>query len=75
MIAAEGSIVVNAPISADQFIDVLNRSTLGQRRPVDDRECIEGMDVVRKIQSYASDDIRRRPSVECTIKDCGVLPQ
>jgi ribosomal protein S18 acetylase RimI-like enzyme len=34
---------INAEISADQFIDVLNRSTLGQRRPVQDRECIEGM--------------------------------
>ena len=34
---------VNAPISAAQFIDVLTRSTLGLRRPVDDRECIEGM--------------------------------
>jgi len=34
---------VNKPITADEFIDVLNRSTLGQRRPVDDRECIQGM--------------------------------
>jgi ribosomal protein S18 acetylase RimI-like enzyme len=34
---------VNATITTDQFIDVLNRSTLGQRRPVDDRECMEGM--------------------------------
>jgi ribosomal protein S18 acetylase RimI-like enzyme len=34
---------VNTAISADQFIDVLNRSTLGQRRPIEDRECIEGM--------------------------------
>jgi predicted N-acetyltransferase YhbS len=34
---------VNAEISADQFIDVLNRSTLGDRRPVHDRACIEGM--------------------------------
>jgi GNAT superfamily N-acetyltransferase len=34
---------VNARITAEQFIDVLNRSTLGQRRPVEDRECIEGM--------------------------------
>ena len=33
----------NTSISIEQFIDVLNRSTLGQRRPVDDRECIEGM--------------------------------
>lgn len=34
---------VNAPITAEQFIDVLNRSTLGERRPVDDRACMEGM--------------------------------
>lgn len=34
---------VNAAISADQFIDLLNRSTLGKRRPVDDRACMEGM--------------------------------
>ena len=34
---------VNVEITADQFIDVLNRSTLGQRRPIDDRECMEGM--------------------------------
>ena len=34
---------INEPISADQFIDVLNRSTLGQRRPIDDRECMEAM--------------------------------
>ncbi len=34
---------VNAKITPAQFIDVLNRSTLGQRRPVDDRECMAGM--------------------------------
>ena len=34
---------VNAAISADQFIDMLNRSTLGKRRPVEDRACMEGM--------------------------------
>ena len=34
---------VNAPISADEFIDLLTRSTLAERRPVDDRACIEGM--------------------------------
>lgn len=34
---------INAPITADQFIDLLNRSTLGERRPVDDRQCMEGM--------------------------------
>jgi predicted N-acetyltransferase YhbS len=31
------------PLSADEFIDVLNRSTLGERRPVDDRAAIEAM--------------------------------
>lgn len=30
-------------LSADEFIDVLQRSTLAERRPIDDRECIEGM--------------------------------
>lgn len=30
-------------ITADQFIDVLNRSTLGERRPVNDRVRIEKM--------------------------------
>lgn len=34
---------INTPITADQFIDLLARSTLGQRRPIDDRQCIEGM--------------------------------
>jgi ribosomal protein S18 acetylase RimI-like enzyme len=34
---------LNTEISAEQFIDVLNRSTLGQRRPIEDRACIEGM--------------------------------
>ena len=34
---------VNVPISVDEFIDVLKRSTLGQRRPLDDRACIQGM--------------------------------
>lgn len=34
---------INTPITAEQFIDVLKRSTLGERRPIDDRPCIEGM--------------------------------
>lgn len=34
---------VNAPISADQFIELLQNSTLAERRPVDDRACVEGM--------------------------------
>ena len=30
-------------ITETQFVDVLRRSTLAERRPVDDRRCIEGM--------------------------------
>ena len=34
---------LNPKLSEDEFIDILNRSTLGERRPIDDRECISGM--------------------------------
>jgi ribosomal protein S18 acetylase RimI-like enzyme len=34
---------VDRALSADEFIAVLERSTLGERRPVQDRACIEGM--------------------------------
>ena len=34
---------INEPITAGQFIDLLKRSTLGERRPVEDRECMQGM--------------------------------
>ena len=34
---------VNQTISTDQFLDILRNSTLGDRRPIDDKECIEGM--------------------------------
>ena len=34
---------VNQPITTDQFVTLLNQSTLGQRRPVDDPMCIAGM--------------------------------
>lgn len=30
-------------LSTEAFIDILERSTLGERRPVDDLECIESM--------------------------------
>jgi GNAT superfamily N-acetyltransferase len=30
-------------ISADEFIDLLKRSTLAERRPIEDRKCIEAM--------------------------------
>ncbi len=34
---------VDQEISIEQFTDLLNRSTLGERRPVEDAECMEGM--------------------------------
>ena len=34
---------VNQTISTDEFISLLTASTLAERRPVDDRECMEGM--------------------------------
>lgn len=33
----------NEVITAQQFIDLLNRTSLGPRRPVDDVACIQGM--------------------------------
>lgn len=35
--------LINAPVSTEQFIDLLRRSTLAERRPVDDHNCMEGM--------------------------------
>ena len=34
---------INAPVPAEQFITLLRASTLGERRPIEDRTCIEGM--------------------------------
>ena len=34
---------INDELSADEFIEVLASSTLAERRPVEDRDCIEGM--------------------------------
>ena len=34
---------INAAISTEQFISLLTASGLAERRPVDDRECMEGM--------------------------------
>jgi predicted N-acetyltransferase YhbS len=34
---------LNPKLTTEEFIDILNRSTLGERRPIDDKECIEGM--------------------------------
>lgn len=34
---------INESITTDEFIELLNNSTLGERRPVEDRVCMEGM--------------------------------
>jgi ribosomal protein S18 acetylase RimI-like enzyme len=34
---------INAPISTDLFIELLRQSTLSERRPINDRACMEGM--------------------------------
>lgn len=34
---------INEPITTDQFIELLANSTLGERRPINDRQCMEGM--------------------------------
>lgn len=34
---------INQSISVNQFVDLLRESTLGERRPVDDLECMSGM--------------------------------
>lgn len=34
---------INEPVTVDQFIELLASSTLGERRPINDRTCIEGM--------------------------------
>lgn len=31
------------PLDAATFVDLLRRSTLGERRPIDDPDCVEGM--------------------------------
>ena len=34
---------LNPQLTEDEFIDILNRSTLGERRPIEDKECMHGM--------------------------------
>ena len=34
---------INGPITTKQFIELLASSTLGERRPMEDRACMEGM--------------------------------
>ena len=50
---------VNEPISTDQFIDILNQSTLANRRPVEDKLCMEGMILNSNlcITAWANDEL------------------
>jgi len=34
---------INVPVSTDQFIELLRAPALGDRRPIEDRECMDGM--------------------------------
>lgn len=34
---------INSAITTEQFTSLLNKSTLGERRPVEDAECMKGM--------------------------------
>ena len=47
---------INAPISADQFIALLRRCSLGARRPIEDHACIEGMLIHANLTVTAWDD-------------------
>jgi len=40
---AEIDYKINTPISLEQFLLLLENSTLGERRPVHDHECLKGM--------------------------------
>lgn len=49
---------INKAIDTDTFIDLLKRSTLDERRPIDDRVCMEGMVTYSNLLITAwSDDI------------------
>jgi len=43
MLAGKIEYRVNEPVSTEQFAQVLTQSHLGERRPMDDQQCLEGM--------------------------------
>ena len=47
---------INQPISTDQFIAILNSSSLGERRPMHSRECMEGMNTNGNLAITAWDE-------------------
>jgi ribosomal protein S18 acetylase RimI-like enzyme len=46
---------IDRPITLEQFRDVLVRSTLGERRPIDNDECLQGMIANTDIMATAWD--------------------
>jgi len=42
---------INTPVSASQFIDLLCKSSLGERRPINDQECIGHLEKPRTSQT------------------------
>lgn len=34
---------INESVSVNEFIELLDRSSLGERKPIDDQQCIQGM--------------------------------
>lgn len=49
---------INAPIATGQFIERLDSSSPGQRRPVEDRACMEGMIIKGNLADSAWEDER-----------------
>ncbi len=47
---------INLPVSAEQFKELLIKSTLGERRPIDDQECLKGMLTNSNLMITAWDD-------------------
>lgn len=39
----EISYQINRPITSDEFVELLKESTLAERRPIEDAQCMEGM--------------------------------
>lgn len=56
-------------LGVDEFVDVLRRSTLAERRPVDDRERLAGMLENASIVVTARDDAGRLVGVSRAISD------
>ncbi|KAI8973064.1 Der f Mal f 6 allergen [Trametes punicea] len=59
--------------NSSQFFITTTAAPWCDRRNVVFGEVLKGMDVVRKIQSYASDHILYKPSVDVLIARCGTL--